>query len=283
MGGARGMSNLNPFRTPLPDGTMPAVRASLGAVLVALVAVLGKAAPGAPPAGPVVLFDQGHGQRFLIRGKGPLDLSSFASVVRARGGKTQATKVALTPAALDGVQALVVSGPFDKVRPDEVEAIAAFVERGGRLAVMIHVEAPVADLLHKFAISVSNGVIREQAGVLGNDPLNFRVTRFGTHPLTKGLDSFAVYGAWALLPTSKDAQAIAVTGPTAWVDLNRNGKLEKGDAVQSFAVLVAGRQGNGGIVAFGDDALFQNKFLKDGNRRLAENLAEWLLGKDPRP
>ena len=128
MGGARGMSNLNPFRRPLPDGTMPAVRASLGAVLVA-VAAAGVAATGAPPAGPVVLFDQGHGQRFLIGGKGPLDLSGFASVIRARGGQPRAGK-ALTPAALDGVQALVVSGPFDKVRPDEVEAIAAFVERG---------------------------------------------------------------------------------------------------------------------------------------------------------
>ena len=261
---------------------MPVVRASLAAILVALAAI-GVAAQGAPPAGPVVLFDQGHGQRFLIGGKGPLDLSSLASIVRSRGGKTQAAKEALTPAALDGVQALVVSGPFDRIRPDEVEVIAAFVEKGGRLAVMIHVEAPVADLLHKFAISVSNGVIREQADVVGGDPLNFRVTRFGTHPLTKGLDSVVVYGAWALLPTSKDAQAIAVTGPAAWVDLNRNGKLEKGDAVQSFGVAVAGWSGKGGIVAFGDDALFQNKFLTNGNRRLAENLAEWLLGKDLRP
>jgi len=258
------------------------VRASLAAILVALVAVLAAAAPGAPPAGPTVLFDQGHGQRFLIGGKGPLDLSNFAAVVRARGGRTRAGK-AITPAALEGVRALVISGAFDRIRPDEIEAIAAFVERGGRLAVMIHVEPPQADLLHRFAIAVSNGVIRERADVLGNDPLNFRVTRFGTHPLTKGLDSFAVYGAWALLPTSKDAQAIAVTGPTAWVDLNRNGKLEKGDAVQSFGVAVAGWSGKGGIVAFGDDALFQNKFLTNGNRRLAENLAEWLLGKDLRP
>lgn len=260
---------------------MPAVRASLAAFFVALAAA-GVAAPGVPPAGPVVLFDQGHGQRFLIGGKGPLDLSGLASVIRTRGGQPRVGK-ALTPAALDGVQALVVSGAFDKVRADEIDAIAAFVEKGGRLAVMIHVEPPVADLLHKFAISVSNGVIREQAGVVGNDPLNFRVTRFGTHPLTKGLDSVTLYGAWALLPTSKDAQAIAVTGPTAWVDLNRNGKLEKGDAVQSFAVVVAGRQGSGGVVAFGDDALFQNKFLTNGNRRLAENLAEWLLGKAPAP
>ena len=276
------MSNLNPYRRPLPDGTMPAVRASLAATLVALAVGLASAAPGAPPAGPAVLFDQSHGQRFLIGGKGALDLSDFASIVRARGGRTRAGK-ALTPAALDGARGLVISGAFDRIRPDEVEAVAAFVENGGRLAVMVHVEPPQADLLHRFAISISNGVIREQADVVGGDPLNFRVTRFGTHPVTKGLDSFAMYGVWALLPTSKAVEAIAVTGPKAWVDLNRNGKLENGDAVQSFAVAVAGARGQGGIVAFGDDALFQNKFLKDGNRRLAENLADWLTGKDLHP
>jgi hypothetical protein len=269
---------------------MPAVRASLAASLAAVLALFAAAAPGAGPAavpaavpaGPAVLFDQSHSQRFLIGGKGPLDLSDFASVVRARGGRPRAGK-ALTPAALEGVRALVISGAFDRIRPDEIEAVSAFVEKGGRLAVMIHVEPPQADLLHRFAISISNGVIREQADVVGGDPLNFRVTRFGTHPVTKGLDSFAMYGVWALLPTSKAAEAIALTGPKAWVDLNRNGKLEKGDAVQSFAVAVAGARGQGGIVAFGDDALFQNRFLKDGNKRLAENLADWLTGKDLRP
>jgi hypothetical protein len=265
---------------------MPAVRASLAASLASFVAVLGAVAPGTAPAaapvGHVVLFDQGHGQRFLIGGNGPLDLSEFASVVRARGGRTRAGK-SLTPAALEGVQALVISGAFDRIRPEEVEAVAAFVEKGGRLGVMIHVEPPQADLLHRLAISISNGVIREQADVVDGDPLNFRVTRFGTHSVTKGLSSFTMYGVWALLPESGAAEAIALTGPRAWVDLNRNGKLEKGDAVQSFAVAVAGARGKGAVVAFGDDALFQNRFLKDGNRRLAENLAAWLIGKDLRP
>ena len=256
------------------------MKARLSACLAAALIALGAMAPGAAPDGPVVLFDEGHGQRFLVGGKGSLDLSDFASVVRASGGKVRAEKGALTPATLKGVQALVISGAFETFKPAEVEAIAGFVEQGGQLAVMIHVEPPQADLLHRFAVSVSNGVIREQAGVLGGDPLNFAVTRLKRHPLTRGIASFTMYGVWALLPTARSAEAIAETGPQAWVDLNGNGKLDPGDSVQSFAVAVAGRQGKGRFVVFGDDALFQNMFLAGENRHLAKNLAEWLAGKD---
>jgi hypothetical protein len=46
--------------------------------------------------------------------------------------------------------------------------------------------------------------------------------------------------------------------------------------MQAFGVVIAGRSGRGGFVIFGDDALFQNKFLVEGNAALAKNLAKWL-------
>jgi hypothetical protein len=62
----------------------------------------------------------------------------------------------------------------------------------------------------------------------------------------------------------------------AWVDYNGGKKLSRGDIVQLFGVVAAGRLGAGRFVAFGDDAVFQNRFLDDSNRRLATNLARWL-------
>ena len=76
---------------------------------------------------------------------------------------------------------------------------------------------------------------------------------------------------------------MAETGPEAWVDLNGNQKFDKGDVRQAFAVIVAGTRGKGRIAVFGDDAAFQNQFLQGDNRRLAENLASWLLGGAARP
>ena len=46
--------------------------------------------------------------------------------------------------------------------------------------------------------------------------------------------------------------------------------------MQSFSVLVSGPHGSGELAVFGDDAMFQNRFLTGQNLELAHNLAAWL-------
>jgi class 3 adenylate cyclase len=94
--------------------------------------------------------------------------------------------------------------------------------------------------------------------------------------LLAGVQRFSLYGVWALMAFADNARVIASTSPDAWVDLDGDGTLSAGDAVQSFGVAVAGTMGRGAFVVFGDDAIFQNKFLDDDNRKLATNLAAWL-------
>lgn len=244
-----------------------------------LAAMFATFAPQAAPRGPVVVFDEGHGQRFHAEGKGPLDLSDFAALITAKGGTVRTSRGALQSTDLETVDALVVSGAFERISGAEIDRIIAFVERGGRLCVMLHIEPPLADLLHRLNVSVSTGVIHEQSGAMDAN-LDFRVTRLRPHPITRGLTSVALYGAWALLPTKSNARAIAETSPRAWIDLNHNRTLDRTDAVQSFAVVVSGRHGKGIFAVFGDDALFQNQFLKGENRKLGENLAAWLTRSD---
>jgi len=40
--------------------------------------------------------------------------------------------------------------------------------------------------------------------------------------------------------------------------------------------VVTGTLNKGDFVIFGDDAIFQNRFLDDDNRKLATNLGKWL-------
>ena len=141
---------------------------------------------------------------------------------------------------------------------------------------MLHIGPPVADLLHRLNTSISNGVICERENIIEDTCANFRVTRLKPHELTKGLREFSIFGGWALLNTGANASIVAETGPRAWVDLNGDGKLGAGDAVQSFGVVVTGQLGRGHFVVFGDDAIFQNQFIQDGNLLLAKNLAAWL-------
>jgi hypothetical protein len=224
----------------------------------------------------VALFDESHGERFLAGQDGPLDLSRFAGVLKDQGFEIKTSGEATTDQRIAGVNVLVISGAFEPFAPSEVEAITRFIERGGGLAVMLHIGPPVADLLHRLHTSISNGVICEQENVIAGTCTDFRVTRFKAHEITKGLQEVSIFGGWALLNTGGDTSLIAETSPRAWIDLNRDGKLDAADAVQSFGVALAGQVGRGRFAVFGDDAVFQNQFLRDGNLLLARNLAAWL-------
>lgn len=222
-----------------------------------------------------VLFDAGHGERFAINDDGPLQLSGLAGIVRASGAEVATLDKPITDASLTGADALVISGAFKALKLDEIEALSRFMERGGKVAVMLHIAPPLGTLLDRLQIKYTNGVILERENVLDNQPLNFRVQRLGSHQVLQGLSGFSLYGAWGLINTDDSSRIIASTSPKAWVDIDRD-HIQKQDNTATFGVLVAGEIGKGGFLVFGDDAIFQNKFLDESNRALAVNLAAWL-------
>ena len=85
-----------------------------------------------------------------------------------------------------------------------------------------------------------------------------------------------MYGSWALRGAADHVTTLAETGQHAWVDLDHDNLFSTADVMQPFGVVVAGQLGQGRYVVFGDDALFQNRFLDEPNRRLAINLLNWL-------
>jgi hypothetical protein len=252
---------------------------NIRATLVTVGMILVFSAVGAIADGndPHILFDQGHNQRFLIEDTGDLQLSNLAVAVRGKGAHVTSTKKVLDDTALKNVTALVISGPFTALQPEEVEAVVRFIERGGRLAAMLHIGPPLADLLARLDVYHSNGVLHERKNVIDTD-LNFRVTAFSGSPLFAGLQYFSAYGVWALDP-GKAGTLLAQTSAEAWVDLNGDKVLSQGDPIGAFAVAVSGNLGGGSFIVFGDDAIFQNRYLDAANGRLADNLAGWLTGR----
>lgn len=227
-------------------------------------------------AAPVVLFDEAHAQQFLTGKSGDLDLSELAALYQEHGAVVTSSAEALTEESLASADVLVVSGPFRPFNDAEISAVLGFVEAGGGLTILLHIAPPVRDLLHRLDVDYTNGTLRETRDVIGDSPLNFKVTALAEHPITAGLQSFSIYGAWALRGTAKHTAILAETGPKSWVDLDRDNTFSSSDAAQSFGVMVAGEIGKGRYVVVGDDALFQNRFLDDSNRRLALNIVDWL-------
>jgi len=222
-----------------------------------------------------VLIDYGHNERFKIDEKGPLHLSGFAEILQTAGAVIEVLTEPISDKSLERADSLVISGAFAPLEPTEVEAVVRFMQRGGKLAVMLHIAPPMKSLLDRLSVSYTNGVILEEESVIDSVNLNFRVNRLGSHPVLQGVNSFSLYGAWGLINQDENARVIASTSPVAWIDLNRS-KIKQKETTASFGVVIAGDLGKGGFLVFGDDAIFQNKFLDDNNKKLAANLANWL-------
>lgn len=227
---------------------------------------------------PLVLFDQGHDQRFLIQDKGELQLSALSDTIAAQGARVAPLTDEISAASLSGASAIVISGAFAPLKQSEIDALNRFVEKGGRLAVMLHIGQPVADLLHRFEVDISNMVLHEQQNVIDKKDINFQVRDLSSHPIFSSVQYFSLYGGWALNPGGK-AQGIARTSNQAWVDLDGDKKLSDADAVDTFTVVVEGAAGAGGFIFFGDDAIFQNRYLDRNNKTLAVNLGKWLINR----
>lgn len=220
-----------------------------------------------------VLFDENHGQLFLTGKTGELDLSGLDTLFQKEGWLIKTANLEINDEALSGVDALVISGAFKPISQTEKEAILRFINKGGKLSVMIHIGFPVADLLHELNVSISNGVIHEKENIMQHNDLEFYILNLKEHPLTNKLKQFSINGGWALLPTNDNAQIIAQTSEKSWIDLNGDNIA---DAQQAFATVIAGTMGSGNFVVFSDDAIFQNKFLKENNYLLGQNLISWL-------
>lgn len=261
----------------MPFVTTPRLR-----IVIALFCLIAASLSPMPCAGanaqaPVVLFDEGHGMYFVIEKKRDLDLSRLADLIRQHGAVVTSSRERLSQTLLAGKKALIISGPFRHYTNREIDDLAHFVLEGGRLAIMLHVPMPVFKLLYRFNVIASKGILQEHSNIIGKNGKYFKATVLFPHMITKGLQQFSLYGAWALLNTKPNVELVAETSPRAWLDLNGNEKQEPTEPAGTFAVLVAGRLGKGEYLVFGDDAVFQNRFLTGNNKKLAENLIAWLL------
>ena len=231
----------------------------------------------------IVLFDEGHGQRFLADQAGPLDLSGLSALFQKEGLLVKSSKEEITEKVLADADVLVLSGAFAPFKLPEISAIVNFVQQGGQLCVMLHVGLPVAELLKELNVYVSKGVVHEQENLIQQAETNYYVTVSGQHELMNGLEWFKVFGGWALLTDNKNAETIAQTSASAWIDTNMNGKRDARELQRSLGLAIAGTAGDGRFVVFGDDAIFQNQYLSEENIQLGKNLAKWLSGNELTP
>lgn len=225
---------------------------------------------------PAVVFDDSHAELFSPLKNGPLHFSDFYGLIKSSGKEVSINKDPITPEVLERVRTYIIAGPSMQLKPGEVAALNSFVEQGGRLLVLLHISEPVARLTESFGIIVSNFVLSESSGTIGNDPQDFLVTSFYPHPITEGVKRLALYGSWALLPEGR-SEAVASSSTGSWADYDGDGARGENEPEDAFAVAVVTEWGLGRVAVIADDAPFMNLFMKEAdNGRFVKNIIKWL-------
>ena len=207
---------------------------------------------------------------------------------------------------------LVIAGPIKDLLPTELEAVEAYVKRGGKVLVLLDpFAAPgLSDLLKKYGLIMGADVILDRLSrVLGGDFYTPVVTQYEDHPITKDFN-IASFFPFARTVDAADepppgitAQVLGRTSPESWAETDRKG-IERGEApffdeekdrkgpvpVGAVATLEiifddegpeSGLEKKGRIVAYGTSGFVRNTYLNlSGNRDLFLNSVSWLAEEE---
>lgn len=266
----------------------------------------------------VVYFLQGHGEGEINN----TDRPGFSQARDAIQGANYEVKELLLLREKDvpeNAAVLVVAGPKRDPLPAELTALERYVQRGGKLLVLLDpYQAPaLATLLEKYGVRPGRDVIVDRLSrVLGGDYLIPVVTQYESHPITKEftLASFFPFArtvdAASSPPQGVTVQVLARTGEGSWAEtdqetLNRGqarfdaGKDRRGPvpvgAVATVEVKPPAKKGEvkaaagseqaedrkARIVAYGTAAFASNNYLNlSGNRDLFLNSISWLAEEE---
>jgi hypothetical protein len=260
---------------------------------------------------PVVYFLMGHGERDLENYD---RLTGYSSIRRA----IKRDNIELRPfimAETDGIpgdcDALIVAGPTTQVPDAEVEHISRFLDRNGRVMILVDpfVRSGLELLLDGWGVRLATDVVIDRVSLTGGR--EFYVGRYGRHKITTSLKNVATIFSMPRsvepqvsreVPDSERSdkprvQILALTSKSSWAkrdfrrkslsfdpDVDRLGPVSLAVAVEKGAVegvdvaLEPSR-----IVVVGDSDLGANQSLDSGaggNEDFFMNCLNWLLARE---
>lgn len=256
-----------------------------------------------------VCFSQGHGERDVDSSDG----EGYASVKKGLENENYQVKT-LNLIEGAGVPAdcsiLIIAGPRKDYLPQEVDAIRAYMSRGGRVLFMLDAlgdaraenPATLAKLLVDWNVTIRNDlVIEPRYRVVGGGLGLTVVLTYGSSPIVQplartatifplarsfdiGKDSKSGVTDSPLCETSSDSYGVADFNSKVRDIRFRAGKDYKGPlnvAVSGTVSSQGEKAAEGRFVAVGTSALVSNAYLEaEGNRDLFMNMVSWLSAEE---
>ncbi len=253
-----------------------------------------------------ILFLEGHGEK-SIEATDENGISFAKDELGKLGYEVKKQTLALAGSLTADCALLVVPGPQKDLAPAELEAVADYLKKGGRVLLLADPQAApgLAGFLAPFGVKLENDIVFDRPSLLGGDYLMpvmsaltehaiTRAFRYATvYPLARSVDVIepkpeGVASSLVLGRTSDDAYAkkgFTLKPKMTVKEIAFDAKADKKGPIP-LAALAALKTGTGAdgqagpegrLVVFGDSDFAGNRYFDAyGNGNLFLNAANWL-------
>lgn len=236
---------------------------------------------------PRVLFDETHAERNTLNAARAQQLNPqhptwvlFSILGHALAPNYQVTDLlngapgSLTAQVLSGTDVLVLAAPDTPLTAAENQAIAQFVQAGGRLIFLgsAHLNTSINTLIGPWGTQFDGTTIESAQG--SGCAVCFPLASFATHPAIGPNPSFGVnYGG--SLTISQGSTALGKTSAAAWKSVSGQTTQQPGDPNGPFVMVGAAQFGGGRVFVVGDSNFWDDTLQYSSN---AGNLNLFLSG-----
>jgi len=246
----------------------------------------------------VVYVIQGHGEAELTSTERP-GFSEAKSSMEKANYDVKPLVLARAGKVPDDATVVILAGPRNDLFPPEIEALDAYVGRGGKVLAMVNPfqNEGLKKYLVKYGFQLDDDLVVEQNPIgrlFGIGPEVPIIQQYESHPITRDLSGVTTLfpltrsiTALKTPPKGVNVQVLARTSPESWGETNR-ADLQRGiakpdpqDLKGPLAVAAVATIDKARIVVYGTSNLAANQFLNiQGNRDFFLNTVSWLAEEE---
>jgi ABC-type uncharacterized transport system involved in gliding motility auxiliary subunit len=251
----------------------------------------------------VIYVVQGHGEAEIANTERPGFSEAKAAMERANY-EVKPLALARQAAIPDDAGVVVIPGPRTELFPPEVEALDAYLGKGGKLLLMVNPPFPqkiqddaVKKLAARYGIELGDNLVVELSPigrVFGIGPEVPIVQQYEPHPITRDLGGVTTLFPLTrtvtpvkTLPQGVNVQPLARTSPDSWGETDRQSieagqvKPDPQDPKGPLPIAAVATKDKTRLVVYGTSNEATNQFLNvQGNRDFFLNTVSWLAEEE---
>lgn len=243
----------------------------------------------------VIYFTTGHGEK-SITDSSPEGYKSAADEIKKENHIVKQFNLAVTKSVPDSASVVAIISPKTAFFPQELDSLTKYVNKGGKLLLMLDPESPqsMRDFAARFKIKVGNNMVIDASGLgqlFGSGPgVPLVQTYDKNNAITKdfGLMTFYPYASSVSETDDKDGWTVtelAKTSANSWADVDYSGGQVSFDAGKDtkgpVAIAAIAKKDKSTVAVFGDSDFAKNGYFKQqGNGNFFLNTINYLAEEE---